>query len=110
MGGRVGIYSENRLRLFQDFTGTWKFKVGDDMDWKNKDFDDSDWKKVNVPATWSEYGYGDYDGYGWYRKTFTPNRNLEDQTLIFTPHHPLPHLLVVHYHSETVPGLEAPGR
>jgi len=82
VGGRVGIYSENRLKLFQDLSGEWLFRIGDEPAWKEKNHDASDWQKVHVPATWSEYGYGDYDGYGWYRKTFIPNAALSGKSII----------------------------
>lgn len=82
VGGRAGIYAENRLMLTQDLSGDWLFTLGDNMDWKEPDFDDNHWGKVMVPATWADYGYPDYDGYGWYRKTFVPDPALKHDKLI----------------------------
>lgn len=82
VGGRIGILSEHRLELAQDLSGTWEFRQGDDTAWKQTVYDDSDWKPVRVPGTWDSYGYGDYDGYGWFRKTFVPSNTLKDHDLI----------------------------
>jgi hypothetical protein len=82
VGGRVGIYAENRLKMTQDLSGEWLFTLGDDMKWIDSSADDSDWETVMVPATWADYGYPDYDGYGWYRKTFVPDPSLKDEKVI----------------------------
>ncbi|NQT25397.1 beta galactosidase jelly roll domain-containing protein [candidate division KSB1 bacterium] len=82
VGGRVGIYAEKRLRMNQDLSGAWLFTLGDDMNWKESNADDSNWDEVMVPATWADYGYPDYDGYGWYRKTFVPDPSLKDEKVL----------------------------
>ncbi|MBN2806021.1 MAG: beta galactosidase jelly roll domain-containing protein [Prolixibacteraceae bacterium] len=52
-----------------DLEGMWYFTVGDDMNWSKPDLDHSKWDKMFVPDNWDEY-YRNYNGYGWYRKTF----------------------------------------
>jgi hypothetical protein len=75
--GPVGIYSvEHRKSSSSDLvpdinlTGTWKFETGDNPEWKEKKFNDSHWKNIFVPGVWEAQGFGGYDGFAWYRKTF----------------------------------------
>jgi len=82
VGGRVGIYAENRLKMTQDLSGEWLFSLGDDLSWKDPDFQDDDWETVLAPSTWANYGYAEYDGYGWYRKTFVPDESLKGEKVI----------------------------
>lgn len=58
-------------------SGDWRFsidrdQVGEKQGWFASDYDDSSWKTVNVPHTWNVMPeYLDYEGLGWYRRTFT---------------------------------------
>lgn len=51
--------------------GQWRFHLGDDPDgklgWADPMFDDSQWTLLRSDRTWTEQGYGDYNGFGWYR-------------------------------------------
>ena len=57
-------------------TGEWSFSLdkensGEQQGWNNPAFDDSSWVKVVVPHTWNVMPeYSDYEGFGWYRRTF----------------------------------------
>ncbi len=57
-------------------TGEWSFSIdkaqtGEQQGWSNPTFDDSSWTKVSVPHTWNVMPeYSDYEGFGWYRRTF----------------------------------------
>jgi beta-glucuronidase len=57
-------------------TGEWSFSLdkensGEQQGWNNPAFDDSSWAKVVVPHTWNVMPeYSDYEGLGWYRRTF----------------------------------------
>jgi hypothetical protein len=76
VGGEIGIYGGKASVSFDvNLQSLWKFRPGDDMRRKEVDFDDSLWDEVLVPARWEDQGYRDYDGYAWYRKTFTYNSN-----------------------------------
>jgi hypothetical protein len=66
----LSAYSEN-LRKIASLSGSWKFSIGDDIKWATPEFNDSDWDLIRVPGTWEDQGYNDYNGYAWYRKTFT---------------------------------------
>jgi sialate O-acetylesterase len=59
------------LRKIASLSGSWKFSIGDDNEWANPSFDDSDWDQISVPGQWENQGYNDYNGYAWYRKSFT---------------------------------------
>ncbi len=47
--------------------GVWRSRAGDDLAWADPEFDDSTWQTVPIPATWTEQGYDEHDGYIWYR-------------------------------------------
>ncbi|MDD5516120.1 MAG: acetylxylan esterase [Bacteroidales bacterium] len=49
----------------------WKFRTGNDLQWALPDYDDSQWPEISPATSWENQGYPNYDGYGWYRKTFT---------------------------------------
>lgn len=51
----------------------WKFQIGDDSSYSHFEFDDSSWDEIIVPSSWEEQGYHGYNGYAWYRKSFTLN-------------------------------------
>ena len=74
VSGNIGIYAENQsLPFLVDFRGLWRFKTGDNMQYKSPDFNDSKWNNIVVPKAWEDQGYRNWDGYGWYRKTFYLN-------------------------------------
>jgi beta-glucuronidase len=58
-------------------SGDWRFsidrgQVGEKQGWFEPDYDDSSWITVTVPHTWNVMPeYLDYEGLGWYRRTFT---------------------------------------
>jgi beta-galactosidase/beta-glucuronidase len=58
-------------------SGTWRLAtdsggVGENEGWMEPGFDDSSWLAVEVPHTWNVMAdYADYEGIGWYRRTFT---------------------------------------
>ncbi len=62
--------------------GTWRFAAGDDPARAQPNFDDSAWAKVAAPATWQDEGYRDYNGFAWYRKTFTLPSGNADESLV----------------------------
>ncbi|XVU22896.1 alpha/beta hydrolase-fold protein [Actinoplanes sp. CA-054009] len=50
----------------------WKFTTGDDPAFSAASFDDTAWKSWSVPDNWNnEADLRNYDGFAWYRKTFT---------------------------------------
>ena len=70
--GEIGLYGgKASAGMTLNLQSQWKFQPGDDMRRKEPDFDDSGWSEIFVPAKWEDQGYRDYDGYAWYRKTFT---------------------------------------
>jgi hypothetical protein len=74
VSGEVGLYGGKPSANFDVSLQTmWKFKPGDDIRRKDPGFDDSMWDEISVPASWEDQGYRDYDGFAWYRKTFTFN-------------------------------------
>jgi len=66
-----------------DLRGTWKFEIGDNKQWSDPKFDDSKWDDIFVPADWENEGFPGYDGYAWYRKSFTLPSSAQNKTLYF---------------------------
>lgn len=50
---------------------TWKFKTGDNTEWAAPAFDDSKWGEITPGVVWEQQGFPGYDGFAWYRATFT---------------------------------------
>ena len=62
-----------------DLRGPWQLRLGDDPTWAEPvgagSADDLTWETVFVPAPWEDEGLWGYDGFAWYRRTFTlPDR------------------------------------
>jgi len=72
----------NNSMLEVDLSGEWKFKTSHNKKWKDPDYNDSDWENIFVPMNWESQNYEEYDGYAWYRKTFTVPDNLTNQDLM----------------------------
>jgi len=70
------------LDLDVNLSGTWKFNTGDESNWKNTAYDDTAWKHIYVPAYWEIQGYKNYDGFAWYRKTFTMPAEYANQKMV----------------------------
>ncbi len=52
--------------------GGWKFTTGDDPSWSDPSFADTGWRDWTVPDNWGAVSdLSTYDGFAWYRKTFT---------------------------------------
>jgi sialate O-acetylesterase len=81
IGDPVGIYRDVDMDyLSLNLSGIWKFHTGDNKDWSSPDFNDADWSKIRVPSEWGNQGYGNYDGYAWYRVKFKlPQRFSEGE-------------------------------
>jgi len=72
VSGKIGLYAgKSIMKLSINLQGTWKFKTGDDLERRNTNYSDSEWDEIFVPAKWEDQRYRDYDGYAWYRRTFT---------------------------------------
>lgn len=50
--------------------GEWRFNIGNDANWADSEYNDSAWYAINVPGSWEEQGFANYDGVAWYRTTF----------------------------------------
>ncbi|MFA5973783.1 MAG: acetylxylan esterase [Lentimicrobiaceae bacterium] len=61
------------------FPEKWKFKTGDNPEWASTAFDDSKWGEITPGIVWEQQGFPDYDGFAWYRVTFTiPSKFRKD--------------------------------
>jgi len=76
----IPFHAENLVKI-SNLEGTWKFSIGDNPDWAKIDFDDSDWDYVKAPESWEQNGFKDYNGYAWYRKSFSLNMDIDDEYL-----------------------------
>lgn len=83
ISGEIGIYGGSSVISFDvNLQTTWKFQTGDDLRRREPGFDDRAWDDVLVPSRWEDQGYRDYDGYGWYRKSFVFNGNPSDKYVL----------------------------
>jgi hypothetical protein len=83
VSGEIGIYGgRTNVNLDINLQGVWKFQPGDDFRRKESDFDDNLWDEIFVPAKWEDQRYRDYDGYGWYRKSFIYPGNNDDERMV----------------------------
>ncbi len=81
--GDLGLfYKRDQLRVALDLSGSWRLKIGDDLQFAQRDYDDSSWQQVFVPGIWDGYGHKDYDGAGWYRTRFRLPEKLLNEKLI----------------------------
>ncbi len=67
------------LERLHGLRGYWKFSIGDHKEWSSPEYDDSDWEEIYVPRRWEREGFNGYDGYAWYRTTFSGDELLEDR-------------------------------
>jgi beta-galactosidase/beta-glucuronidase len=79
---RSDVHSITDLDLEINLSGMWKFKTGDSIKWKDTDFDDVSWREIFVPAYWEVQGFRNYDGFAWYRKSFTVPEKFADQKMV----------------------------
>ena len=83
MSGNIGIYTyENNFKLDINLSGIWDFKIGDDSTFVKKDKNDSEIFKLMVPAHWDIQGFGNYDGFAWYKKTFVLPKEFQGENMI----------------------------
>jgi len=66
--GELGIYVwEEHKHLLVDLRGLWSFSFSED----ERPLKNPEWENIMVPQAWEQQGYRGYDGFAWYRKTFT---------------------------------------
>jgi two-component sensor histidine kinase len=67
-------FKEGLLKL--KFKESWRYHPGDDLAWASPDFDDAAWLRID-PVGLKAYQMPDslWSGYGWWRLTFTADKN-----------------------------------
>lgn len=66
------VFSQQKVKELKLDQG-WKLCIGNDMQWADQAFNDSSWKPILTGMVWDvqdNEGYGDYDGFAWYRVKF----------------------------------------
>jgi hypothetical protein len=82
--GDLGIFTlKNAMTPEINLEGLWKMTEGDSLKWKEPKFADTSWGQIIVPGYWESQGHRDYDGFAWYRKTFTAPKNLKPKKWYF---------------------------
>jgi len=89
-GGAGGIKSGDNGIIFDpksfipdiNLCGTWKFQTGDQMVFADPRYIDINWRDVEVPAIWATYGLKKYNGFAWYRKSFSLPPDFHNKYLI----------------------------
>ncbi len=71
---------EPRKRLVR-LDRSWKFAVGDGPERAAPNYDDSGWANIHSSETWQDEGYRDYNGYAWYRQSFSLPSGFEQNNV-----------------------------
>lgn len=78
--GEVGIYSRDEgARLLINLQGIWSFarsRNGERIP------DSGAWEKIMVPSPWEYQGYTKYDGFAWYKRSFTVPSDFTREPLV----------------------------
>lgn len=78
--GDVGIYSVSSVTpMYLDLRGVWDFAISRNG---SKPSADTEWDRILVPSHWEAQGYRRYDGYAWYKKTFTLTKEMYEDELV----------------------------
>jgi len=73
--------SENKLIRIKNLSGDWKFSIGERDEWISPNYKDNNWESIMVPSPWEEQGFYGYNGFGFYRKSFTISDEFKDKSL-----------------------------
>lgn len=76
------FYDSRARERLVNLRGLWNFSIGDDTRWADRNYDDGDWSRVRVPNYWEDEGYRDYNGYAWYRRTFSFHDDPDQPTYL----------------------------
>lgn len=68
-------------KQYIDLRGSWKFEIGDSKKYSGPNFNDTQWDEIFVPADWENEGFAGYDGYAWYRKSFSLPASAQSKKL-----------------------------
>jgi hypothetical protein len=83
MSGKIGLYTyEGGFEPDVNLSGIWDFKTGDDSLFLKKETKNFISDKLMVPAHWDVQGYQDYDGFGWYKKSFYLSKDFANENMI----------------------------
>lgn len=78
--GEPGIYSlADRARMLIDLSGIWSFAPSSRGE---RITDEDDWEKIMVPGPWEYQGHLKYDGFAWYKRTFTVPPNFTREPIV----------------------------
>ncbi len=78
--GDIGIFGVSEgARLLIDLQGIWSFAP---VKWGENIADVREWKKLMVPGAWDNQGYKYYDGFAWYKRTFSVPKDFTDAPLV----------------------------
>jgi hypothetical protein len=76
--GDLGIFTGPANRLLVDLQGLWYFSTT----WEGDNVSSiKEWKKIMVPSPWEHQGFK-YDGFAWYKRTFTLPANFTNDPLV----------------------------
>ena len=78
----VSTMAGSDLYKILSLKGSWKFQIGDDENWKNINYNDDDWDRISVPSSWEDQGYHGFDGYAWYRTSFSISADYKNKSLV----------------------------
>ena len=83
MSGKIGLYTyEGGFEPDVNLSGLWEFSIFDDSLFLKENDTEAKSIKLMVPAHWDVQGYQDYDGFGWYKKSFYLPNDFSNESMI----------------------------
>jgi hypothetical protein len=78
--GRIGIYrNEVNTKMLIDLQGVWSFAPS----WGGERVtNEKDWRKIMVPIAWEFQGLSKYDGFAWYKRSFSIPANFTAEEVV----------------------------
>ena len=80
--GDLGVFRSRKDNfLLVDLQGVWSFALSSSSEVMPRPRE-NEWKKIMVPGAWEFNGYTKYDGFAWYKRTFTIPLNHSGEPLV----------------------------
>jgi hypothetical protein len=78
--GSVGIFGMNEgQKILIDLQGLWSFAKSNHGE---RIENENEWDNIMVPGEWEHQGFSKYDGFAWYKRSFTLPANFTKQDVV----------------------------
>jgi len=78
--GNIGIFEQPKSEnLLINLQGIWRFSLSKRGEMINNE---NLWQNIMVPGPWEHQGFPKYDGFAWYKKSFTIPENFTKEPIV----------------------------